>query len=82
MLIDQIKDIVYGEKAKEYGKMSDSFPKIAQVWSAILGTEVTANDVALMMIGLKIIREKNRHKDDNILDIYGYGIACEELNDK
>lgn len=42
------------------------------MWGAILGVEVTPVQVGLCMIALKISRECNMHKRDNLTDIAGY----------
>lgn len=58
-----------------------NFGRIAQVWSVILGKIITAEDVALCMIGLKLCRELYSHKRDNLTDIIGYTVCLEELHE-
>lgn len=65
-------NIVNGERNDLYGKPEDSFTKIAEYWTAYLGREVSARDVALMMALFKIAREQNQHKRDNIVDGAAY----------
>jgi len=36
-------------------------------------------DVPMMMILLKVSRERHKHKDDNLADIKGYARTCEML---
>ncbi len=55
-----------------YGEVEDSFALIGNYWSAYLGTEVTPKDVGMMMILLKVARQQNQHKRDNLVDIAGY----------
>jgi hypothetical protein len=70
-----------GERQQEYGPPEKSFAAIAKGWSEILGTEVSSTSVAMMMIWLKIVRESNQHKRDNIVDIAGYARLLERLTD-
>lgn len=73
-------DIV-AEREQDYGDASISFARIAALWTAHLNTEVTPNDVALMMILLKVSRTKTSpYKHDNWLDIAGYAHLGEQLN--
>lgn len=62
----------------DYGHPVHNFRRIAGIWSAILDVPITPEDVALMMIGLKIAREKAKHKPDNLDDIDGY-VDCLRL---
>jgi hypothetical protein len=62
---------ILAERGKAYG-VEDSFGLIAQFWKPIFGTEVTAKQVAMAMIGLKMARELGNHKHDNLIDIAGY----------
>lgn len=73
--------IVNGARADEYGGPEDSFQKIASLWTAYLSSmneqvNISAADVACMMILLKIARLANSpdHRDSWV-DIAGYA-AC------
>ena len=66
-------DLVNGERQQAYGEPSVCLRKIGRVWGAILGGEdIEAGTVAMMMVGLKVIREMASHKRDNLIDIAGY----------
>lgn len=55
-----------------------NFARIAKTWSAILDIEVTAEQVALMMIAMKVVREAYSHQLDNLVDVIGYTLCLEE----
>jgi len=78
-LFEQAKNIVGGDRRDDYGPLRESFERIAMVWSGILKAHVTTEQVALCMIGVKIVREANKHKDDNVVDLYGYTLCYERL---
>lgn len=78
MLIDKAKQIVE-ERQKSYDHPSKNFQNIADCWSTIVGVKVTKEQVALMMIQLKVLRENFKHNDDNILDGYGYWLCLEQM---
>ena len=71
-ILDEAKRIVHGDRGENYGHPFEDFSRTAKIWSAILGINVTPEQVALCMIGLKISREVNRPKRDNIVDGAGY----------
>ena len=56
-----------------YGDPVETFARIAQVWSGILGHTINATDVPLCLIGLKLIRTVEApNYSDNSDDIEGY----------
>jgi hypothetical protein len=69
--------IISGERDKQYGKPEDNFKRIAKIWSVTLGVEITNEDVAMMMVGLKLARyaSKSGFQPDTWVDIAGYA-AC------
>lgn len=83
--IDDAKKIVYGDRNKDYGNPEDNFNTIAYFWSTYLTskfnieTQIIAEDVAMMMILLKVARESNSHKRDNLIDIIGYAECSNRL---
>lgn len=69
--------IIHGDRRATYGGVQESFTRIALIWGAILGQPVTATQVALCMVGLKLIREANKTQRDNLVDVAGYaGLAA------
>jgi len=66
------------ERQAMYGASEDSFQLIADFWNTYLGracgitTLVTKKDVAILMSLMKVAREMNQHKHDNLADIIGY----------
>lgn len=56
-----------------YGNPLETFVRVAQVWSGILGHTVQAVDVPLMMVGYKLVRaEVMPDYSDNSDDVDGY----------
>lgn len=67
--------LVSGDRNDDYGHPLDDFSRAALIWRAILGVDVTAEQVSLCMIGVKIAREVHRHKIDNAADGIGYWLT-------
>ena len=67
-----------------YGSPSSNFQKIASLWTTYLKTPITAENVAVMMILIKVSRltQTPNHRD-SIVDIVGYALTLEQvINDR
>lgn len=74
-LVEEVLATINRDRQNDYGAPEDTFAQIAAFWSAYLGTEVHAPDVAAMMQLLKIARQRGgKSKKDNFVDLVGYAI--------
>lgn len=64
--------ITGGDRNDDYGDPATEFEKVAKMWSVIIGAPVEMRHVPMCMIALKLVREGNRPKRDNAVDISGY----------
>jgi len=71
-IANEAAGLVSGDRQSAYGHPYDNFLDTAKLWSPILGIEVTPQQVALCMVQLKIARELNLPKRDNLVDAIGY----------
>jgi len=55
-----------------YGNPTPNYTQLAGIWGAMLGIHLTAQQVGLMMIAMKLNREWRCHQWDNLVDIAGY----------
>jgi hypothetical protein len=80
-LLQKTADVVK-ERGEKYGSMLDNHIRIARLWSVLLDTEVTPEQVALCMIAVKQARlmETPDH-DDSWQDILGYALVGYECAD-
>ena len=70
------------ERHSTHGDKIRNHCNIASLWSAYLGKEITARDVALMMALLKIARTKlGNHNRDDYIDGAGYVAIAGEIAD-
>jgi len=74
---------IVDERGRSYGgivKGDGNIHRIAGMWSAYLGVEVTEHDVACMMVLLKVSRSKQDPANlDNYEDAHGYTTIAEQL---
>lgn len=65
-----------------YGTVENCFGEIANLWAAYLKHPVTAADVAVCMMLLKVVRYRaNPGNSDHLVDIAGYAACAAELEE-
>ncbi len=70
---DRRAESITHDREADYGDPSISFRRIALMWSAITGADITAQQVAHMMICLKLSRlQTSPDHLDSLVDIVGY----------
>jgi len=81
-VLGRADQLINGDRARQYGSATDNFGCIAQMWSAYLGKDVTAFDVANMMALLKVARLRNGSHADSSIDGCGYLALAHELGNE
>lgn len=64
--------LIYGERQASYGDPRTTLDRTARLWSVVLGMTVTAEQVCMCLVQLKVSRHVNKPKRDNLVDIAGY----------
>ena len=78
-VLEEAQRLVYGERGATYGHPLDDFSRTATIWSALLNVSVTAEQVALCMVALKMSRETYQPKRDNRTDMAGYAECLDRI---
>ena len=82
-ILKRADEIVNGHRENEYGSPEDNFKLISEFWSSYLGYPVLPEDVAVMMIFLKIARiNTGIGSADCWIDIAGYAACGGEIATK
>lgn len=68
-----------GERRRDYGSALADAERVAQIASAITGFPIKAEHIPLIMVAVKLSRQVNRPKRDNLVDIAGYARVAELL---
>lgn len=73
-------EALLAQRGSVYGDAVTTHARIAEVWSGIIGIEVTAFQVALCMVGLKLVRASNNPgHGDSLDDAKGYTVIAERI---
>jgi len=86
-ILHQVDGII-SERGLQYGDPAESLTAIAEIWTTLLrsqlapGQRVSASDVGLLMAALKIVRQSNTHKRDNLVDAIGYLTIVSRLEER
>jgi len=78
-ILQEAERIVSGDRDKDYGSVQVNFDRIAKMWSALTGIEISARMVGRMMIALKLSRDVHKPKRDNLTDTAGYAHSMDLL---
>lgn len=81
-ILQEADRLVSTDRGKDYGHPFDDFSRTAKMWSGIFGIDVRPEQVPLAMICVKISRETNKPKTDNLVDIAGYAKTLDMVNQR
>ena len=71
--LSKAESLVNGPRAKEYGDAHENHARIAKMWSVLLDTEVSVEQVYQCMIAVKLARlTVTPEHEDSWIDICGY----------
>ena len=88
-VLQKAKDLITGDRNDTHGDAFNNHAEIAEFWNIFLDSKlqpmasITAKDVAIMMILLKISRSNQGKKFnlDNFVDMAGYSAIAGEIGD-
>ena len=81
-ILQQAKELVEGDRQNEYGDKLKNHKNIAALWSIFLQKNISAHDVAICMLLVKVARLKHRPTEDCYIDMAGYAAIAGEIQDK
>lgn len=74
-ILEEANDIVNNrseENERQYGPFSEGMRRAAMIASGATGKDISANDMFICMIALKLSRHSYNYKEDNLLDAAAY----------
>ena len=81
MFLKHVANVI-AERSALYGDASTSMAAIATRWSVTLGREITAAQVVLCLLDLKLARlARDPSHEDSAVDVCGYAALLHELTE-
>ena len=80
--LETASKIVTGQRQHDYGDKYQNHENIANLCSAYLDYNISAHDVAICMLLVKVARIKHRPTEDCYIDMAGYAAIAGEINDR
>jgi hypothetical protein len=71
-VLSEAQSLVFGDRHKEYGDFSENVRKACNILKTLTGVLLTAEQFTWAIIALKLARQSQKHKKDNLVDICGY----------
>lgn len=81
-VLEEAHRAVYGSRQATHGSPGPNLRRAAVIWTEILGVSVTADQVALCMVGFKLSREVSSHNRENLIDLAGYAEIRQMLEEE
>lgn len=84
-VLEEAQGLIYGDRQQQYGNARTNFGDIGLLWAPILGRPVSAEEVALCLLQLKVARAVNDTrlgraiKRDTVVDLAGYAGCIEKI---
>lgn len=76
--LEEALRLTTGDRQNSYGHPTEDFSRTAGMWNSLLSLQrrpITPEEVGMMMVLLKLSRQQNKPKRDNLVDAAGY-INC------
>lgn len=68
------------EKERMYGPFDEGMERAAMIASGCTGKQLTASDMYICLVALKLSRQSYNHKEDNLLDAVAYLASLNDYN--
>ena len=68
----EAESILGGDRQSDYSDPVKNFDSIAKLASILNGRDMTDIECCNVLIAVKLIRERYKHKRDNLVDLCGY----------
>ncbi len=71
-ILEEATSLLYGDRMDAYAPPEVNFERTVKIAEALTGKEYTKQEIALIMVAIKMAREQHKHKRDNIVDAINY----------
>ena len=85
-VLTEARGLVHGDRNAAYGHPLDDYTRTAGMVSAMLAHKLkeplTAEDLGMVMCCVKLSRQQNKPKRDNMVDLAGYAECVQWMGDE
>ena len=81
-LLEEAEEIFSKSRESDYGSAYKNHKHIKEIYNSITGQDISEEDVVMMMYSVKLSREQNKHKRDNLVDVIGYTFVLDKINEE
>jgi hypothetical protein len=84
-ILEEANEIVFKrseEKSRMYGPFHDGMERAAMIMRGATGKDITAEDMYLALVALKLSRHSYNYKRDNFVDSVAYLAALDDAFEK
>lgn len=87
-ILQEAHRLTHGPRQADYGHPLDDYQRTAAIATALLSHKlkddehISAEEMALLMVGVKLSRQVNHPKRDNMVDAAGYAWVAQECLDE
>lgn len=71
-ILEEAQRLVHGDRGADYGPPWEDFERTVDIFRAWTGVELTAEQGIQFMVCVKLSRQANKAKRDNLVDAAGY----------
>lgn len=85
-ILQEAQELVHGDRNAQYGHPIDDMTRTAKMVTAMLAHKLlaplTAEDIAYIQCCVKLSRQMNKPKRDNMVDLAGYAECADWIKDE
>lgn len=81
-ILQEAQRLVHGDRGSDYGHPLDDFTRTVGAFNALTGHNLTPEEGTMFMMCVKLSREANRHKRDNLVDAAGYADCTQQIHEE
>jgi hypothetical protein len=78
-ILQEAINLTNGDRLDAHGEPLANHQRIADIWTVILGVEITPAQVALCMVGMKLARLAHKYNNDSFVDLAAYAAIAGEI---
>jgi len=71
-ILSDAESLVNGDRQSQYGSPTSNMRDIAELASRMINIKITASDIAMILLCVKLGRLKYQYKRDSVVDLCGY----------